>query len=456
MKIKEVPSPWITRWGNRLDAGPYLSGAVDARMLMESPRFRASKLSSVTSAIYHAGREGRRWVSEAKYGVPFLSSSDIQRADLSNLPLISKAQVKASPGFLIRRGWTLITRSGTIGRMVYVRPDMDGMACSEHAMRVVPNEQHIRPGYLFAFLRGRYGIPMVIGGTYGSIIQSIEPEHLAGLPVPRISGGLEDDVHALVEKAARLRTHASKTLREVALRFDRLTAHLELTQQSPRVASVLASALPERFDAQYHDPVVAAIRTCLKQDQHTTIGQWCKRVFLPGIFKRIHVDDARRGAPYYTGSSLFSLEPVPKATLSPRTSLFHDVLMESGTVLVQAFGQEGGLTGRAVWVGKHLDGAATTHMLVRLESRSREDSAYLFGFLQSEAAYRQIASVTYGGSIPHFDESGISRVIVPLLNDEERSAIAKAVLEAVDARDEALSDERTAREMVETAIEGAM
>ena len=98
---------------------------------MESSKFSSRKLSTVTSAIYHAGREARSWVSEEKYGVPFLSSSDILKAELTHLPLLSKRQVERNPGFLIRKGWTLITRSGTIGRMVYVRPDMDGMACSE-------------------------------------------------------------------------------------------------------------------------------------------------------------------------------------------------------------------------------------------------------------------------------------------------------------------------------------
>jgi type I restriction enzyme S subunit len=94
-------------------------------------------------------------------------------------------------------------------------------------------------------------------------------------------------------------------------------------------------------------------------------------------------------------------------------------------------------------------------MLVRLESVNREKSAYLFGFLQSEAAYRQIASVTYGGSIPHFDEAGVSQVVVPLLDQALASKIVADVLAAVDARDEALTAERGARLEVEAAIEEA-
>lgn len=33
---------------------------------------------------------------------------------------------------------TLVSRSGTIGRMVYSRPEMVGMWATEHAVKIVP------------------------------------------------------------------------------------------------------------------------------------------------------------------------------------------------------------------------------------------------------------------------------------------------------------------------------
>ncbi|MBX9242780.1 restriction endonuclease subunit S, partial [Klebsiella pneumoniae] len=135
------------------------------------------------------------------YGVKFFGSTDILSADLSGLPFLSKKQVAANPNFTIRSGWTLITRSGTTGRIAYCRPDMDGLACSEHVMRVIPDTNKINSGYLFAYLAGRFGVPLITSGTYGSIIQSIEPEHVAEIPVPRL-GKVENEVHELVQLAA--------------------------------------------------------------------------------------------------------------------------------------------------------------------------------------------------------------------------------------------------------------
>ena len=149
-QCKVVPSTWLESNGRRLDCGPYLSGAMEARELLRRLPSVKELLSSITMGIYHAGRESRLWVETDEYGVPFMGSTDVLASDLSSLPLISKKQVRANPNFTIRPGWTLITRSGTIGRMAYARNDMDGVACSEHVMRVVPDTSKVKPGYIYA------------------------------------------------------------------------------------------------------------------------------------------------------------------------------------------------------------------------------------------------------------------------------------------------------------------
>lgn len=214
MKTKLVPSAWIDREGRRLDCGPYLSGAIEMKLLLEKLPVQKERLHELTlqgkEGIFHAGRESRTWVEDADYGIPFLSSSEVLSDDLSRLPLILRKQVAANPKFTLRQDWTLITRSGTIGRMVYCRPNMDGFACSEHVLRVVPDASKALPGYLFAFLASRYGVPMVIGGTYGSIIQAIEPQHIWDLPVPRFGPRHEESIHSLVRAAAEKRSAAAE------------------------------------------------------------------------------------------------------------------------------------------------------------------------------------------------------------------------------------------------------
>ena len=211
MKLADLRNPvrfnWLADQGFRLDASPYLSGAYEARKLLERlPGTQPLReLVRAPNGIFHAGRSVRRWVTAPDYGVPFFSSTDILEADSSFLPLIAKSAVKDNPRLLIERDWTLITRSGTVGRMTYTRSDMDSFACSEDVLRVVADTGKINSGYLYAFLSSKYGIPMVVNAAYGAIVQHIEADHIADLPVPRFNSGVEKEIHGYVQAAADLR-----------------------------------------------------------------------------------------------------------------------------------------------------------------------------------------------------------------------------------------------------------
>lgn len=158
MKVTKLDLPVMSSWmesnGRRLDSSPYLSGAFEAKVILEKLSAKKQALHEVTKGglkgIFNGPRFSRNYVEDPEYGLPFLGSTDILAADLSNLPLLSKKQVASHPELLIYEGWTLITCSGTIGRMVYSRSDMTGMAGSQHFMRVVPDPDKILPGYLYA------------------------------------------------------------------------------------------------------------------------------------------------------------------------------------------------------------------------------------------------------------------------------------------------------------------
>jgi type I restriction enzyme S subunit len=456
VKTKLVPIGWIDKEGRRLDCGPYLSGAIETKLLLE--KLPTTKLHQLTldgkKGIYHAGRESRTWVDDPTYGIPFMSGSDTMLADLSRLPLISKGRVAAVPKFIVRKGWTLITRSGTVGRMVYCRPDMDGYACSEDVLRVLPDESKVPPGYLYAFLASRYGVPMVVGGTYGAIIQHIEPEHIWDLPVLRVSGAAEAEANDLMQRATALRVQAGSQILRARSAFSTFFDGIG-SRRYPQIGLARASNLLQRLDAAYHEPTASEVESRIRAVSHTTIGDFCSQVFLPGIFKRIPAKDIQYGAPYFLGMSLFSLEPLPKGILSRRSTLFEDVLLKEGTVLVQAFGQEGGLIGRLAWVGRHLNGSTTTHMLVRLRAADLELTGYLWAFLDSEAGYALVRRLPYGGSIPHLDETFMRRVPIPLMKPDDMKEISTSVLQALKDRDVALELEWQARRIVEQFVEGA-
>lgn len=464
MIIKSIPSSWLTRTGRRLDCGPYTSGALEARIRLESLRSGVVPLSSVTRGgllgIYHAGREGRTWVDDPEHGVPFLSSSSILAADLSNLPLISRKQVQQNPLFTLRKGWTLITRSGTIGRMVYCRPDMDGLACSEHVMRVVPDSAKIPPGYLYAYLSSRFGVPQVVSGTYGSIIQSIEPQHIADLPVPRLGEALERQVHELVEEAGRLRASASQILNETPRLFQSelgLRSLVGARTDLFGVTEVRSVDLNQRLDATYHSRAAHEAEAAIRDGIYPVkrLIDCVRRYFKPPLFKRLWVDSGAHGCQFISGVDAYRLQAENQRFVSFRTPEFDQFVVETGWVIFQAAGQIYGLFGQPLLVAGWLEGLFCADDLYRLVPNSVEDGAWLYGYLRTPHGSVLLKRQASGNSIPRVWDPHIRDIVIPWPDQTTRHRLAEPILHAHQLRESARLSERRALHMVERAIEEA-
>ena len=303
MRTKTIPGSWLHRDGRRFDAGPYTSGALEAKVRLEELSVRKDGLADLTSGynggIFNGPQFSRNWVKSADYGVPFLGSSSMLMADLSNLPLLRRRDAESAKLSYLRisPGTTLISCSGTIGRMVYVRPDMDGMWTSQHIMKIVPDPQRIPPGYLYAFLSGKFGVPLVTSGTYGAIIQHIEPQHIADVPVPRLGPEIEEQTHGLIEQAGYLRSVASATRRELIcmteseLGWDRRPLYSD-------PVSIPSRLIQRRLDAFHHSPSIVSGRASLRVSDGDRMGNVVEEVFEPNRGARRKVDDLSYGVPF--------------------------------------------------------------------------------------------------------------------------------------------------------------
>ena len=265
MKEKLVPSAWLEQQGRRLDCGPYLSGAVEAKLLLNSLPDRPALLRDLThghdGGIYNGPQFVRNYVSDPAFGVPFLSSSSMLHAEFRYVDLLRRSDaVSRRLAYLkVEEGMTLISCSGTIGRMAYARPEMAGMWSSQDVLKVVPNPNRVRPGYLYAFLSGRFGVPLVVGETYGAIVQHIEPGHISDLPVPLAPNAIQNEAHRLVTEAAEMRTWASTELRTVVREIEEAAGlpplDIRYASARPDTSLVKANALRGRMDGLFQGPI---------------------------------------------------------------------------------------------------------------------------------------------------------------------------------------------------------
>ncbi len=452
MIVKTITSKNIIDEKMRLDCSPYMTSAFEARAAILKINVKKQHLGEI--ATIYKGKQLKRIFVDKGNGVGFLNTSNMLHMHLFNLPYLSSDIANTDKKCFVNKRDILVSAAGSIGRMSYISGDMEKLFACGDIIKVTIDDSKVLPGYVYALMNGKFGKPIIQMGTYGSIIQHLDVKDLAKFSVPIVSKDVENLANDFMEKSIQLYEESSNLLAELVRKID-APYHEELSSDS-KYTVIKSTELLKRFDATFHDPRVKVLKRAIKRNRHTTIGDFCTSTFLPGIFKRIHIDDINFGSEYFTGSSLFCKEPEAKGILSKTTSKYEEVLLKFGTVLVQAFGQKGGLTGRPVWVGHNLDNKTTTHMLVRLYTKNVIQAAFLYTFLLSETSYRQVAALTYGGSIPHFDEKIIKDVLIPFeLDSEEIKEIGEISLKALEMRDNAQSFERQAIQLVENTIEAA-
>lgn len=455
-----VRSSWLNEGGRRLDCNPYMSGALEARDALKRLSVQTEKLSQVTERIFHAGREGRQWVDDPQYGTPFLGSTDILTADLSVLPLIAKKQIQRNPLFTLEERWTLITRSGTIGRMAYVRPEMAGMACSEHVLRVVPAVERIPPGYLYAFLSSRYGVPLVVSGTYGAVIQHIEAEHIAELPVPRFGEALEAQIDRLVSSAAkdvsessRLINLATQTLLTAIGRED---LRDDLWHQDTRALGWQEHSISsESLRALNYDPRIATIRQEIEAGPHSQLGSLCDPSQFKGkiIFTRIDADP-EHGYMLLGQRNAFHIRPEGR-WISRKSVAGLGLIVSPGTTLVPSHGTLGEfeLYCRALIVTKRTAQYAYSGDFFRcVPLEGAIEPGYLFAFMRSRLAFRMLRSISTGGKQQEQHPAMMYRLPIPRLGNEKEREIAALVDKGCQLYDQGLDAEDRARSLIEEQI----
>jgi type I restriction enzyme S subunit len=177
-------------------------------------------------------------------------------------------------------------------------------------------------------------------------------------------------------------------------------------------------------------------------------------VVKPGMFKRIKVDSAEWGYGFITGSELFSNSPKPIYYVSPKTPNIQDCILDAYWLLIQAFGQIGGLIGRCMMTTPSLARCAATDLQIQLRFKKPFEAGYVCTFLTTFAGYRLLARTPIGGSIPHIHPQSVSDLIIPWPDESIRRKYGEPMVDAWLMRDKAVQLEDEARSKVETLIEG--
>jgi len=176
----------LSDMAGRLDAS-YHVPIVDA--IIEHLQQNAEEVTTVgdpriSKEVILPGRFKRVYVDEG-YGRVFIGGKQLYELDPTNKKYLSNVHHgdRISRQLELHENMTLITCSGTIGKVALVGKHWENWTANQHIIRVVPASKDIA-GYLNIFLASDYGKALITRFTYGSVVDEIDDNHIRQIAIP--------------------------------------------------------------------------------------------------------------------------------------------------------------------------------------------------------------------------------------------------------------------------------
>lgn len=453
MKTASISFREVKGFGFRFDAPVHLSEGVSAKRLMQSCPYELLTIGDVSERVWHAGRWRRVYVNNPNNGITLFGSSAILKSDLSKEKMISVKYTEDKEDKALKKGWTLISCSGTIGNCAFANAQHAEKLASQDVIRVSPNNI-LREGVIYAFLASKYGYSMLTQGTFGSVIQHIEPENVKSIPIPHFPETFQKEVDDLMQESARLREEAVDALEVAKGLIMDFCQEEYATTRLKRFVSVkikgVCSTLNTRFDPTiYINKGVQWVKSIQKQS--TRLGDLNVKMWYPGIFKRAYVEN---GLPYLKGSSVFDVNPFKTCDhlSKARTPKLDDLWLKEGMLLITC----AGACGLVKMITKEYEdkGAIGSPDIIRLVSNDTLfTTEYIFAYLQLPPIYDYMQSLKYGSVIERFDIENIKTIPIVRPTEELSQAVTDIVKSYMAKTYRAFKCEEQAIHMVEREIE---
>lgn len=451
MKTLVLNSREFARNDNRLRGSSYSPEAYAARRRLKRSGFPLVPLGSpqVTGDIFYPSRFKRAYV-DAEFGIEFLSSSEVLFANPSSSNFISKGLTRNLDSYRVQPGWVLVTRSGTVGNVTIATQDYEGKAVSEHVIRVVPAET-VCTGYLYALLTSEPGLALIQGYIFGSVVDEIEPKHLADLPVPLLPHAVQQCIHELVMTACDLRVQANAKLVQADEQFHQVNNLPRLSQPTGccQLLAISSASFDNRLDGSYHNPQARLAVSNIRQKAkvYKPLGQLAT-TYLPTRFARVRVGDEQHGIPFLSSKHILQAEPVDVPYISRQlTKGLKDYLVEEGWILIT----RSGTVGRTAFVSRDMAGSAVSEHVIRIIPGPDVHPGYLYAAVASEYGYYQATRHIHGSVVDELTTDQTDTILVPLPNSAE-AEIGGLVWDAMDMRVRANALLRRARALFDAAL----
>ena len=201
----------LSNINGRLDASYHVPivGAIIDHMKKYAAEITTIGDKRISKEIILPGRFKRVYV-EKGYGRVFIGGKQLFELDPSNKKYLSLVHHgdRIAKQLELHEGMTLITCSGTIGKVALVGKHWENWTANQHIIRIVPVSKDIA-GYLNIFLSSDYGYHLITRNTYGSVVDEIDDNHVRAIPIPLLKNqDIQRQINTLALQANEKRYQA--------------------------------------------------------------------------------------------------------------------------------------------------------------------------------------------------------------------------------------------------------
>lgn len=456
MKIDIINSNVFHRSGSgyRIDPDVHLSDGVQARERLVHSPYELSIVGENASQVFLGNIFSRVFVKDKEHGMPYLAASDTVLASIETGRFLSNKQAKTLKNLILKKDWILITCSGTLGNVTYTNKTFENHIATHDLIRVVPNDNKVNKGTLYAFLSGIYGYNQITQSQFGGVVKHINDIQTKAILVPVFPKVLQQEMDDLIQESARLREEVTRLL-ETAKK--RLSDYINNNFVSTFGCVTATRNIQDiRNSLQYRlDPPALMNNSVLMfeylKDYCVELGSCNVNIYRPGIFKRCYV---KEGLPYIKGSEIFSVNSFMRCDhLSRSKTPFVDLMkLREGQLLITCAGS----VGQVKYITKEYEdkGAIGSQDIIRIESSDALFTAeYLFAYLQLPLANDYMQSMKYGSVIERIEPFHVESIPVVKPTQELGDEITALIKQYKECTYRAFCAEEKAILIVEQEIE---
>jgi restriction endonuclease S subunit len=467
MKIAKINNKHIVQEFLRFDPTFHLSDSIQLKEILSVQPYRLSTVGEQSKDIFFGNIFSRIFVQDEKFGVPYMTASDMMKSDINSGKFIAKRQAEKLHNLIIKKDWILISCSGTLGNVIYTNELFENKMGTHDLIRIIPQNGEVKSGFLYAYLASKYGYTLLTQSSFGGVIKHINPEHVANIPVPIFPQEKQEQIHKLIIDATQKRIEANRLLEEAEKKLYIYTKLPQLTTENydyfgvrsnNRNVSYFSKSISKidttTINAFNHSYRIEKTKELIRETCNTiTLEEMldANKLFSTGSFPRVEVNPPN-GIMLINQKDIFNT--IIKGKRISKRKVNTDNLLEYGEVLIAGVGTLGENEAfcRTIFANEELEGQLVSGEFIRMKTNEKYLSGYLFAWLSSDYGFRLIRNTQTGTKLCRPIPRLLLQIPVPILDNSQMEEIDKLVKKAHTLYHLSNNNENQAISLVENEI----